>query len=153
MTKRNFLCLAVICCTCLGLSLLTPLHAITWTTPTPPTIALANSTNATSHGQITASLAATTGKVNYIEGFDVTYSGTTTATNFCVTVTGTTNTLNYSNVCLAGANAAGNAQGGIFIRFPTPIPASATNTAITVTVPDLGSGNANVSATIYGFQQ
>jgi hypothetical protein len=128
-------------------------RAVTWTQPTPPVTHVSKGTNATSNGQITAALAAVSGKVNYIEGFDVTYSGATSATNFAVTVTGTTNTLYFSNVVLAGANAAGNAQGGIFIRFPSPIPASASNTAITVTVPDLGSGNANVSANVYGFYQ
>jgi len=102
-----------------------------------------------------AVLPATAGKLTYISGFDVAGGGATSASVVEVAITGlpsAVGTLKYEMNVLAGAAGPVNAQGGLFIRFPDPIPASAVNGAITVTLPSLGSGNTNASVTAYGFQ-
>ncbi len=100
--------------------------------------------------QVVATLSGTAGKTTYIEGFTITGSGSTAANVVNVTVGGTTNTLNYVFTFPAGVAAAATA---LDVRFPTPMPASAPNTAITVTVPAAGSGNTNQAVSAYGFQQ
>jgi hypothetical protein len=99
-----------------------------------------------------ASIAAVAGKMNYLTGFDVTGGGATAASVVEVSVTGlAAGTLKYEMNVLAGVTGPVNAQGGLFIRFPDPLPASAPNTAITVTCPSLGSGNTNASVVAYGY--
>ena len=44
-------------------------------------------------------------------------------------------------------------EGGFSVRFPQPLPASAVNTAITVTVPSFGAGNTNAAVVVYGFMK
>jgi hypothetical protein len=99
-----------------------------------------------------ASLPAVAGKTNYLEGFDVTGGGATAAAVIEISVTGlAAGTLKYEMNVLAGVTGPMNAQGGVFIRFPEPLPASGLNTAITVTVPSFGAGNTNASVVAYGF--
>jgi hypothetical protein len=103
-----------------------------------------------------ASLPAAAGKMTYIEGFDVTGGGATAASIVEVAITGlptAIGTLKFEVNVAAGVAASINSQGGLFIRFPQPIPASAVNTAIVVTLPSLGSGNTNAAVTAYGFQK
>lgn len=99
---------------------------------------------------LTATLAGTSGKTTYITGFDVTGSGATLGSMVVVTVTGLTNTLSYIYAVIAGA-LLGDAP--LSIRFNPPIAASASNTAIVVTVPSLGTGNTNAAVVATGFQQ
>lgn len=106
-----------------------------------------------------ASLAAVSGKTNYITGFDVTGGGATAASVIEISVTGLSSaagsTLKYEVPILAGVT--GPAFGGASapyiysVRFPVPLPASATNTAITVTCPSFGAGNTNASVCVYGY--
>jgi hypothetical protein len=98
-----------------------------------------------------ATLTGATGQYTYIEGFDVTGGGATAASIVEISTTGLSNNLKYEMNVLAGVTGPVNAQGGLFIRFPTPIPSSATNTNIVVTLPSLGAGNTNASITVYGF--
>jgi hypothetical protein len=103
-----------------------------------------------------AALPAASGKLTYIEGFDVTGGGATAASVVEVSITGlptAIGTLKFEMNVLAGATGPVNAQGGLFIRFPQPLPASAVNSAITVTLPSLGAGNTNASVTAYGYQK
>jgi hypothetical protein len=37
------------------------------------------------------------------------------------------------------------------VPLPIPVPATAVNTAIVVTVPSLGAGNTNAAVTAFGF--
>lgn len=95
-----------------------------------------------------ASLPAVASKTNYITGFSVTTQGGSAAAAGAVTITGTiTGTLTFE---VGGA--AGNPV-QVFVQFPSPIPASATNTAITVNVPALGANTGAAACTIYGFVQ
>ncbi len=107
--------------------------------------------NVTTPGAMTAVMAAVSGKTNYAQGFEVTGSGANTGVVINVTVTGTTNTLNYAVQVVGTAAGPMNALGGLKVRFPEAIPASATNTAITLTVPSFGTGATEQSATIYGY--
>ncbi len=101
-----------------------------------------------------AALAATAGKTNWLEGFDVTGGGATAAAVIEVSITGLAGgTLKYELNVLAGVTGPVNAQGGLFVRFPQPLPASGQNTAITVTVPSFGAGNTNAAVVAYGFQK
>jgi hypothetical protein len=100
-----------------------------------------------------ATLTGSAGRMTYLEGFDVTGGGATAASIVEISTTGLSNNLKWEMNVLAGVAGPVNAQGGLFIRFPTPIPSSATNTNITVTLPSLGAGNTNASITVYGYTQ
>ncbi len=104
--------------------------------------------------QNVATLPATANRTQYLEGFDITGSGATSATVIEVSVTGLKGgTIKYECPIVAGVNlAAFPLSGPIYsIRFPEPLPASGTNIAISVTVPSFGSGNTNASVVAYGF--
>lgn len=91
-------------------------------------------------------LPAVAGQTTYINGFVVT-SGIPGANQIgVVTVTGCAGgTLSFQFPETTGFG------GQIIMFFPVPIPASAPNTAITVTIPVIGSG-AVTANTAYGFQ-
>lgn len=114
----------------------------------------ATSVNATSGGQAnataTATMPAVVGKTNYITGFSITGSGATAAASVTATLVGLMGgaTMNYTVTAVAGAALANPA---LIVSFPTPIPASAANTAITLSVPALGAGNVRSMANIHGF--
>jgi len=100
------------------------------------------------------SIAAVAGKLNYCTGFDISGGGATAASIIEAALSGLAGgTINFELNILAGATGPMNAQGGFSVRFPDPIPASALNTAITLTVPSFGAGNTNASAVLYGFQK
>jgi hypothetical protein len=100
----------------------------------------------------TATLPATAGKTQYLEGFDITGGGATAASVIEVSVTGlAAGTLKYELNILAGVTGPMNAQGGFSVRFPQPLPASGVNVAISVAVPSLGAGNTNAAVVAYGF--
>jgi hypothetical protein len=95
-----------------------------------------------------ASLSAVASKTNYITGFSVTTQGGSAAAGGAVTITGIiTGTLTFE----VGAAAGNPVQ--VYVQFPSPIPASAANTAITLTVPALGANTGAAACTIYGYQQ
>jgi hypothetical protein len=117
--------------------------------PTP----VQNSSADVAAATATATLPAAAGKTTYIEGFDLTGGGATAASIVAGTITGLAGgTMNFDVAVAAGVAAAVTPQGPLSVRFPTPIPASALNTAIVVSVPSLGSGNAHAVLTAYGFQ-
>jgi hypothetical protein len=97
-----------------------------------------------------ATLAAVSGKTTYITGFALTASGATAASVVTATVAGViTGTMNFTFVAPAGVTAQATP---LVVNFPQPVPASATNTTIVVTLPALGSGNTNATAAAWGFQ-
>lgn len=100
----------------------------------------------------TATLTGATGKTTYIEGFDITSSGSTTAAAVTVTVSDGVSAgllFGYTYGTVAGVLVA-NAP--LSIRFPRPIPASAQNTNIVVSLPSLGGGSARAIIAAYGFR-
>lgn len=113
----------------------------------PLVVQSADSANATA----AASLAAVVGKTNYLTGFMVNGSGATAAAAVVVTVTGlAVGTLSFIYCAAAGAGVINEP-----LRFTPaePLPASAANTAITVSCPALGTGNAHNITTVMGHQR
>jgi hypothetical protein len=99
----------------------------------------------------TATLPAVAGKTNYLSGFDVSAAGATAAAVVLLTVTGVVDgPLTYVYTAPAGATVAAAPLRG---TFNPPLPASAPNTAIAVSLPSLGTGNTNAAVNAYGFVQ
>lgn len=97
----------------------------------------------------TATLAAVAGKTNYVTGFEITAGGATAAALVAATLTGILGgTATYIYAAPAGA-AVGATP--LIVQFQTPIPASAVNTAIAISLPALGAGNTNAAVAIHGF--
>lgn len=97
-----------------------------------------------------ATMPATAGKTNYLDGFDVTGAGATAGGVGAVTVTGlAAGTIIYNLVVPAGVT---TSIIPLQVRFNKPLPASAANTAIVVTVGAFGAGNTSSVATAYGFR-
>jgi hypothetical protein len=119
-----------------------------------PILPIAGSSTA-ANASMTATLSGAVGQVTYIEGFDVTSGNATVASTQVVTVNGVTNGPLYFDLPIQGSNSinvSASVDGQLSIRFPEPLPASASNTAITVVVPALGSGNAVAAVTAYGVR-
>lgn len=110
--------------------------------------------NASSGNQANASAAAaigaTSAKTNYVSGIEITFAGATAATNVVATLAGLAGgTISFVCVVPAGANVAGVP---IICSFDPPLPASAANTAITLTLPALGAGNTHACVNIHGWK-
>jgi hypothetical protein len=97
-----------------------------------------------------ATLAAVAAKTNYITGFDVTGAGATAGLPVAVTVAGLLGgSITYTYTAAIGVLLANTP---LSVRFPAPIPASAVNTAITVTCAALGAGSTNNVVNAYGHR-
>lgn len=99
----------------------------------------------------TATIAAVSGRTNYITGFHITGSGATAALPAVVTVAGLlggsiTFTYNFASGVLVGNTP-------LLVEFPAPIPASAVNTAITVACAASGAGGTNNVVNAYGYYE
>lgn len=113
---------------------------------TPLTSSSGNVANAAA----VATLAGAAGLTTYISGFEVTGGGATAASLVDVTVTGLLGgTATYTLGAVAGATAK-NAD--LIVSFIPPIPASALNTSIVVTVPALGAGNTKSAVVAHGYR-
>lgn len=97
---------------------------------------------------VSAVLPAVAGKTTYITGFEVTGSGATAGLPVTVTVSGGTWTLSYTYTFATGVLVSNQP---LVVFFPTPIPASAANTAITVSCPASGAGGTNNTVNAHGF--
>lgn len=97
-----------------------------------------------------ATLAAAAGKTTYCTGFTISSSGATVAAVVTATLAGLLGgTASYTYAVASGITA----QNAIVtVIFAFPLPASALNTAIVLTLPSLGLGNTNATVTAYGFQ-
>lgn len=98
-----------------------------------------------------ATLPAVSAKTTYLSGFMFTSSGSTGALVVDCTVTGLiSGTWTFSYTTVAGATLA-NAP--LVVNLERPIPGSAVNTAIVVSCPTLGAGNAHAAMTAWGFNR
>ena len=96
-----------------------------------------------------ATLPAVAAKTTYITGFDVTGSGATAGLPVAVTVAGLLGgSITYTYVAATGALLPNTP---LSIRFPAPMPASAVNTAITVSCAALGVGSTNNVVNAFGY--
>lgn len=135
------------------------LPSATVTTLTPPTSMLPYPIGATpitassgnqAAGAAVATLAKATGKTTYITGFEITSSGATVGLVVNPTVVGTiTGTLTYVYAAMAGALLINTP---LTVSFNPPIPSSAVNTDIVVTLPSLGLGNTNACVVAHGYR-
>lgn len=125
-----------------------PLYQVPYgSTQTAITAASGNVANASA----VATLAGVSSKTTYITGLQISASGATVGACVSPTVTGTiTGTLTFTFCAAAGALLA---DAPLIVPFSPPVPASAANTAIVVTLPALGAGNTNATVTAQGFQQ
>ena len=114
-----------------------------------PTTPVGNSATAVAAAQCVATLPAVAGKTTYIMGFVLTAGAPAGAVVGVATVTGlgiAGGTLNFQFVETP------NFGGELVIEFPFPIPASAANTPIVVTIPAITSG-AVTAVSAWGFQR
>lgn len=117
--------------------------------PPAATIVTASSGNQ-SNANAVAALPAVAAVLNYVTGIIVTASGATAGADVSVTLVGVVGgTMTFTFTAPLGA-----AVGAypLVIDFPNPIPATAVNTAITLTLPALGTGNTNAAVVITGFK-
>lgn len=98
-----------------------------------------------------ATLAAVSSVTNYLSGFEITGAGATGASVVTVTVSGILGgSLIYYIPVPAGANVAITP---LVVEFNPPLPASSTDTAISVSAASFGSGNTSASVVAHGFHQ
>jgi hypothetical protein len=99
----------------------------------------------------TASLAGAVGKSTWVTGFEITAGGATAASLVVATLTGVLGgTQSYVFAVPAGATVGATP---LVVEFNPPLPSSAANTAITLTLPALGAGNTNAIVNIHGYTQ
>lgn len=111
---------------------------------------LQNSSGNVANATATATLAAAAGVTTHLSGFEITGGGATVGSLVSATVTGLLGgTATYTVAVSTGATV-GNPP--LVVEFDPPLPASAANTAIAVSVPALGAGNTNSSVVAHGFQ-
>ena len=116
----------------------------------PGAIAISNSTADAAATAATATLAAMPGHVTYLCGFIVSGSGATAASVVAITVSNLNSSMTFDLQVPAGATVALPAQPNY--TFSPCLPGNATNTAVTVGIPSLGTGNLHSSVTAWGFQ-
>ena len=98
-----------------------------------------------------ATLVGAAGVTNYLSGLAITGSGATAASVVTATVTGLADgTLDFTVPVPAGVDLGITP---LIIPFNPPLPASAADTKVTVTLPALGAGNTNAAVSAWGFQQ
>lgn len=115
----------------------------------PGAVAVNGASGNVANATAAATLPAVGGKTNYVTGFEITGGGATAAALVAATLAG----LLGGTATYIFATPAGVALGAapLIVEFQTPIPASAVNTAITLTLPALGAGNTNAAVAIHGF--
>lgn len=97
----------------------------------------------------TATLPAVAGKTNYVTGFSITGGGATAALLVNATLTGVVGgPLNYTFGAPVGVAVAALP---LVVELETPLPASAVNTAVSISLPALGAGNTNAAVNIHGY--
>lgn len=111
---------------------------------------LSSSSGNVANASAVATLAGAAGATTYLSGFYISGAGATAASVVSATVTGLAGgTMTLTVVVPAGAT---TAIAPVFLDFNPPLPASAVNTSIVLTLPALGAGNTNASVTAWGFR-
>lgn len=116
--------------------------------PTGATAVNASSGNVAAASAV-AALPAVTAKTNYVTGIQLSGGGATAGACVTVTLAGLIGgTASHTFCSPTGATVAAQP---LSVQFYPPVPASAVNTPITLTMPSLGAGNTNATANIQGF--
>lgn len=95
-----------------------------------------------------ATMPAVAGKTNWVTGFEITGAGATAASVVVATFAGLAAALAYVVAVPAGPTVGVTP---LVVEFPQPIPASAANQAVSLTLPSLGAGNTNAAVTLHGY--
>lgn len=98
----------------------------------------------------TATLAGAASVTTYISGFLVTGSGATAGAPITGTITGLVGGTMSFTVNVATGVTLSNEP--VFATFTPPLPASAVNTSIVVSVPSLGAGSTNSTVSAWGYR-
>lgn len=98
---------------------------------------------------MTATLGAAAGARTFLCGFAVTGAGATAASVIEVVTTGLTTQMKFKVVIPAGVT---TTTTPLVVDFTVPIPASADNTAITISVPSFGAGNTDAAVSAWGYR-
>jgi hypothetical protein len=119
------------------------------TLPSTATFASASSGNE-ANATAVATLAGAIGKTTFCSGFEITAGGATASSIVLATLSGI---LGGSQI-YAFAVPAGATLGAtpLVVEFNPPLPSSAANTAIAITLPALGAGNTNAVVNIHGYK-
>lgn len=111
---------------------------------------ISNSSGNVANAAAVATLPGVASKTTYITGFTLAASGATAGLPVIATLAGVvTGTKSYIFTFPTGALVGATP---LDVVFDPPLPASAVNTDIVLTLPAGGSGNTNASATAHGFQ-
>lgn len=111
---------------------------------------LTNASGNVANAEAVATLAGAAGKTTYVTGLSITGSGATLGSIVLATLAGIiSGTQTYPYAVAAGV-LVGNQSFGL--AFDPPIPASAANTAIVLTLPALGGGNTNAAVNLTGYR-
>lgn len=128
-----------------------PQFAFEGSAPYPPNAVPITANAVGTTGAVAATLAAASGKFTWITGFVVVLSNPTAAASVTITVSGvTTNIVLSPNVLAAAATTLQPPP--IVVTLPLPVPSSAVNTAIVVTLSALGAGAPSASVSAFGYQ-
>ena len=96
-----------------------------------------------------ATIPAVAAKTTFITGFEITGAGATAGVVVLATITGLLGgTASYAVAAPAGAMIG---LTPMTVVFNPPLPASAVNTAIVLTLPALGLGNTNAAVVAHGY--
>lgn len=97
-----------------------------------------------------ATLSATSGKTCYVTGIEISFGGASVAANIVAALSGLAGgTISY--ICVVPGTVT-NPTVPLTVQFNPPLPASAANTAITITLPALGTGNTHACVNIHGYK-
>jgi hypothetical protein len=99
---------------------------------------------------VTASLPAISSGTNYLAGFSISGTGASVPVIVHATIAGLAT--NNWDVVISVPSGNLSAITPVIASLVNPIPASAPSTAITLTVPSFGTGNAGVSIAVWGFK-
>lgn len=136
-----------------GAGALTPASAAAAGYATPAAagvIVLQSSSGNVAAAAATAFLAQFGGQTTYLAGFTVTGGGATAGSIVTGTITGLLGGTQSFTIPVATGATVGNLP--YTVNFNPALPASASNTAITVSVPSLGAGNTNSTVSAWGYR-
>lgn len=114
-------------------------------------VQVASSSGDVAAASAVATLAPAAGKTTYISGLTITGGGATGASVVNAVLSGTLGGSLTFNVPVPAGATLGITP--IMVQFNPPIPASAANTAIVLTLPTLGAGNLHAAVSAWGYQK
>lgn len=126
-----------------------PATAEAYSTTQSPSAPLVSGSGNVANASAVATLTGGTATTVYLAGFQVTGSGSTTALPVAVTVAGLLGGSQIYTYTFVAGVLLSNIP--LDVNFNPPIPASAINTAISVTCAAGGAGNTRNSVVAYGF--